>query len=200
MKTIREALDAFLDGEKQRAPKGFEATELAVDALTDFLEGYGYQYVGEEAPTLSYLDEDLEPAFVETSTPQMLPVAMDEFLYYWQIRKFGGDPDDARANGETIERLMEWLGREGLADAKGASQAAALARTAADEVSRSKALEELLGPLTRMAPIGRPSDEDLFVEDFHRITRVEPGQLWLSDDVGPLAVATEASEIAEVGW
>ena len=53
---------------------------------------------------------------------------------------------------------MEWLGRKGLVDAKDTSEAAALARTVTDEVSRSKALEDLLGPRTRIAPIVRPSD------------------------------------------
>ena len=37
------------------------------------------------------------------------------------------------------------------------------------------------------------------VEDFHCITRAEAGQLWFTEDVGPLAVATEGSETAESG-
>ena len=33
-----------------------------------------------------------------------------------------------------------------------------------------------------------------------RIVRVEPGQLWLEQDVGPIAVPEQASRIARVGW
>lgn len=43
------------------------------------------------------------------------------------------------------------------------------------------------------------ADDDI-VEDYFTIERVEPGALWLSGDVGPLKVSTEASSLARPGW
>jgi hypothetical protein len=207
MLTIQESLVGFLDAERERAPDSFEETDLAIENLISFLESYGHQYVEDDGPEFgepddefSDPDDEFETTFIDANGPDILPATVNEFLFFWQIRKFGGDADDARATGLAIQRLMEWLAQKDLANATAAEEAATLARMAADEVSLSKELEDLLGPLTRMAPAARPSDVDQVVEDFQRITRVEPGQLWLAEDVGPIAVATEASEAARVGW
>ena len=38
------------------------------------------------------------------------------------------------------------------------------------------------------------------MEDFLTIDRVEPGRLWLENGIGPVAVPTAASAIAQPGW
>lgn len=201
--TIDEALGGFLADARERDAVGFEATELAIDNFVSFLEGYGYQYV-EPAVSLRIEDEDpdedLETPFIERHPARILPATVDEFLYWWQIRKSIGDVDDARANGHAVARLMAWLVEQELVDADEGREAEAIAIHAADEVARAKKLEELLRPLTSMAPLTRRSEPDEIVEDHQRIVRIEPGRLWFDDDIGPLAVAPEASDIAEVGW
>ena len=94
---------------------------------------------------------------------------------------------------------MDWLAEERLVRVADALDAAAMARRAADEVPRAKRLASLLRPLAHEAPREPPSSDDEVVEDFFRIERVEPGVLWLEQDVGPLEVPEAASDIARAG-
>jgi hypothetical protein len=202
--TIRQALDRFVAEERARAPGSAADVERALESLESFLESYGYQYVDEEDEEYVEEDEesfdDEEESFVEANTPDILPEALTEFLFEWQIREYPGDPDEARTTSEVAERLMDWLAEERLARVADAREAAALARKAADEVPRAKRLGSLLYPLTQAVPQEQPTSEDEVVEDFFRIVRVEPGQLWLEQEVGPISVPEEASAIASVGW
>lgn len=202
--SIRQALDRFVAQEGDRVPGSRDAVERALENLEVFLESHGYQYVEEDDE--EYLDEDdetfdgQEPSFVEANTPDILPETLSEFLFEWQIREHDGGPDEVRSTCLVSERLMDWLAEEGLARVADARDAAATARRAADEVPRSKRLGSLLYPLTQAVPQQQPTSEDEVVEDFLRIVRVEPGQLWLEQDVGPIGVPEEASAVASVGW
>ena len=207
MPTIDHALQRFLELERERRPEDVEGTELAIDNLRSFLDGYGYQYVDDDPD--DYDDDDdfdeddydsREDEFAVAHDAQVLPIAMAEFLYYWNIRKFVGSADDARATGITIERLMELLAEEGWADGKEASAAAELSRMAAEELPRAKQLSDLLYDAAEATPPAQADEIEDDVDDFLTITRIEPGQLWFSADVGPIEVPEEASELAQVGW
>jgi len=203
--TIRQALDRFVAEERVRAPGSVSDIERALESLESFLDSYGYQYVEDDEEEYvgeddESFDDEEEEAFLETNTPDMLPEALTEFLYEWQIREHPGDADEARATSQIAERLMDWLAEERLARVADAREAAVLARKAADEVPRAKRLGSLLYPLTQEVPNQQPTSEDEVVEDFFRIVRVEPGQLWLEQEVGPITVPQEASAIASVGW
>lgn len=207
MITIAEALQTFLAQERQRTPSSADETGFVLDNLVGFLEGYGYQYVGAGLPDDEHghdeargeIDEP-EQDFVATHAPDMIPASLSEFLYYWNIRKFMGDADDARATGEVMARLMDWLGEQGLADRAEALDAAAMARVASDVLPRAKRLSDLLYDLADASwafPDAEPEEE---IDDFLAIVRIEPGRLWLEQGVGPIVVPEEASRLAEVGW
>jgi hypothetical protein len=203
--SIRHALDRFRAEERARAPDhDAAAMEAALESLVMFLESYGYQYVAQDEE--EYVDEDDEEfdddevPFIEANTADVLPEALTEFLFEWQIREYPSDADEARTTSEVAGRLMDWLAEERLVRVADALDAAAMARRAADEVPRAKRLADLLRPLTGEAPRELPSSDDEVVEDFFRIERVEPGALWLEQDVGPIAVPEAASDIAETGW
>lgn len=202
--TIKRSLDAFLAEERERDVTAVEATSRAIDDLVMFLEGYGDQYAAEDGGSHYGDDEDeddeLETTFIETHSPRILPASVDEFLFWWQIRDAYGGGDQARARAETIERLMGFLAERNAVKPAEAEASRALARRAAEEVPRAKALEELLRPLTAKPPPGESSDADEVVEDFRQISRVETGRLWLGADVGPLEVPPEATDVAQVGW
>ena len=42
-------------------------------------------------------------------------------------------------------------------------------------------------------------DQNDIYENYAAITRIEPGRLWF-DELGPVAVLDEASDLAELGW
>ena len=203
--SIRHALDRFRADEQARAPEySAAATEAALESLVMFLESYGYQYVAQDEE--GYVDEDDtefdedEVPFIEANTADVLPEALTEFLFEWQIRESSSDADEARTTSEVAGRLMDWLAEERLVRVPEALEASAMARRAADEVPRAKRLADLLQPVASETPRERPSSDDDVAEDFFRIERVEPGVLWLEHDVGPIAVPEAASDIAEEGW
>lgn len=205
MATIALALRRFRAEEQERAPASADETKLALEDLTMFLESEGYEYVDTEPDGISDSgydddDEDEEPGFVDTNRADVLPVTVNDFLYGWLIRDSIGGADDAAASALVVQRLMTWLADERLAEGKACREAAELAGRAAAEVAGSLRLRDLLGPLTQQVPAGEPADDDDMIEDFVRITRVEPGELWLGDDIGPIKVPGEASDVAQVGW
>ena len=188
--SIRHALDRFRADEQARAPEySAAATEAALESLVMFLESYGYQYVAQDEE--GYVDEDDtefdedEVPFIEANTADVLPEALTEFLFEWQIRESSSDADEARTTSEVAGRLMDWLAEERLVRVPEALEASAMARRAADEVPRAKRLADLLQPAASEAPRERPSSDDDVAEDFFRIERVEPGVLWLEHDVRP---------------
>jgi hypothetical protein len=202
--SIRHALVRFRAEERARAPEHEATVETALESLGLFLESYGYQYVDQEDEEPAEGDDedyaDDEVPFVEANPVEVLPEALTEFLFDWQIRESDSAPDEARATSEVVGRLMEWLAEEHLVRVADALDAAAMARRAADEIPRAKRLATLLRPLAREAPSEPRSSEDDVVEDFFRIDRVEPGRIWLEQDVGPIDVPEAASDIAEPGW
>ncbi|MFV2065019.1 MAG: helix-turn-helix domain-containing protein [Chloroflexota bacterium] len=54
-------------------------------------------------------------------------------------------------------------------------------------------LAQAAGPESASAP-------DASIDDVLMITRVEPGRLWLEEDVGPIDVPLKISRLAVVGW
>lgn len=209
MITIDEALRRFLAAERERAPQDAEQAELLLDNLVSFLDGYGYQYVDdgdhdydddEEPDELDDELDDEEEEFAALYEPTLLPPMTGEFLYDWNIRKFLGTAADARATALLMERLMGWLADEGLADRHEAAEAAELARAASEELPRSMRLSDLLHEVAEATPRVRPAEVEEDVDDFLPIVRIEPGRLWFDQDVGPIEVPAEASQVAEVGW
>ena len=168
MITIAKTLGSFLATEKERTPEGAKQTEFLLDNLVTFLEAYGHQYVPDEP-------DDAERDFIDGYGPDIILESMSEFLYYWNIRKYMGDEDDVRATALLMERLMEWLADEGLADRGKAAEAATLARTASEELPRALRLSGLFYDLAQAAGPGSATEPDDIVDDVYLITRVEPG-------------------------
>jgi len=201
---IQAALRLFLARETERAPEQADETELIIGNLVEFLEGYGYRYVEDETGEFGAESgegfDEIEESFAGANTPQMIPAAMPEFLYYWQIRKVSDEPDEARATGLLIERLLLWLAEEGLANPNAASEMAILAHKASDEVARANGLSNLLYDLAKATSADAPSAGDDSIDAYLRIVRLEPARMWLEQEVGPIDIPAEASAMAEVGW
>jgi hypothetical protein len=206
MITIAVALDRFLTEERERVPESAEQTQFLLSNLVSFLEGYGHQYVADEHDTgviaFPGLDEfgDAGRDFIDSYGPDIIPDSISEFLYYWSIRKYMGDEEDARATSLVMQRFMEWLADEGLADRKEATEAATLARTASEELPRALRLSSLFYDLAQAAGPESASEPEASIDDTLMITRVEPGRLWLEEDVGPIDVPLKISQLAVVGW
>lgn len=205
MPTIDTALDEFLAARREQLrPGALQDCEDVLELLRDSLNGYAYDSLaGEERRRWQEaFDAEDEAAFCRLFGPDKLLDHLGEFFGYFMVRKVMADAAFLHSTGTVVADLSRWLGERRYVDPAAVDVAVERAEAAAGDLPRADRLGNLLYEATRL---GQPvdvdalSDED-YVEDFLEITRVEPGALWFSGDIGPVAVPADAAQFAEVGW
>ncbi|HEC08969.1 MAG TPA: hypothetical protein ENI86_05275 [Acidimicrobiales bacterium] len=207
MVTIDDALDAFLDEQRARlSERTLRDYEDVISLLRDSLNTYGHaSLVGDEVQRFEQAfgdgstDEEMG-AFCRTFGPEKITEHYYEFLSWFLVRKVMASEDLRRKAGTVTEKLAKWLEDRGYVDPHIAADAVEMAADAGRLLPRAERLGEILYRVMQASPRlrGELSDDD-YHEDMAAISRIEPGKLWF-DDVGPVAVPEEASELAEVGW
>jgi len=114
------------------------------------------------------------------------------------VRKLIADRAFLHRTGTVVADLGRWLGECGYVDAAAVEEAVARAEAGRRAATRRPPRGSLLYEAARSA--GAVDLDALADEDFLEITRVEPGALWFSGDIGPVPVPEEAARFAEVGW
>ncbi len=208
MATITDVLDEFLAAqEAQLDESDYEGYEEVVGLLRSSLNMYGYNSLQSEEEQRRFdeafgdgdSDEAME-AFCRIFGPEKIPEHYYEFLSYFLIRKVFGSEDLLRTAGAVTEHLANWLADRSYVDAHLAAEAAEMAAAAGELLPRADRLNTLLYDAMQAAPPlrGELADDD-FYEEYAVVTQVEPGRIWF-DGRGPVAVPTEASDLAQVGW
>jgi len=207
MPTIDDVLDEFLQEQRARlSERTFRDYEDVVSLLRDSLNMYGHaSLVGDELQRFERAfgdgsaDEEMG-AFCRTFGPEKITEHYYEFLSWFLIRKVMASEDLRRKAGTVTKKLAMWLEDGGYVDPHLADDAAEMAVDAGRLLPQAERLGEILHRVMQASPPlrGELADEDYY-EDMAAISRIEPGRLWF-DDVGPVAVPEEASELAEVGW
>jgi len=207
MPTIDDVLDAFLQEQQARlSERTFRDYEAVISLLRDSLNMYGHaSLVGDERQRFEQAfgegstDEEMG-AFCRTFGPEKITEHYYEFLAWFLIRKVMASEDLRRKAGTVTKKLAKWLDERGYVDEHLAADAAEMGADAGRLLPRAERLNEILYRVMQASPPlrGELSDEDYF-EDYAVISHVEPGKLWF-DDVGPVRVPREASDLAEVGW
>lgn len=201
--SIDTVLTEFLAEQRQRlADSTFRRYEGIIGLLRSCLNSYGHQSLfGPEAEQLEEAFEagDYE-AFTRLFGPERIVENYGEFLGYFMIRKVIASQKDLKAAGTVTKKLARWLGEHGYIDEASAHSAHDRAVDAARDLPRADRLTEHLHRLARQTRIDPDviADED-WVEDYLSISRKEDGLLWF-DDIGPVKVPEQVSELAEVGW
>lgn len=203
--TIDRALDAFLGAQRERlSERTFRNYENVVELLRDSLNGYAYDTLGadDRARWEAAFEAGDEDAYCHIFPPDHIPAHLGEFLGYFMIRKVMAGEDLLRASGTVTKRLAKWLRDEGLISAEQAADAADRGAAATQDLPRAERLGNLLYEEAEKLPDFDPADvpDEHVVEDYLAIERVEPGALWFEGGVGPVAVPTEASDLAQPGW
>jgi len=207
MPTIDDVFEEFLAGQQARLkPRTYRHYEEVISLLRTSLNMYGYTSLAgderrrfEQAFGDGSTDEEMG-AFCRTFGPEKITEHYGEFLFYFMIRKVMASQELLRQAGTVTKKLARWLGDHGYVDPRIAADAAATATDAGRLLPRADRLGEILYQAMRASPPLRDelADQDYY-EDMAPITRIEPGKLWF-DDVGPVAVPAEATDLAEVGW
>jgi hypothetical protein len=202
--TIDRVLQEFLAEQQRRvSPRTFHRYAEVVKLLRACLNGYGYQSLPEtdRARWEAAFDAGDEDAFCRLFGPEQIVENYGEFLGYFVIRKVLAGQELLRAAGTVTRRLAQWLAERGYLDPAQADVAAASAAEASRDLPRAEQLAILLHERargTRLDPTTLAARD--YVEDCLEIERVQPGALWFADGIGPVAVPTRASELAEPGW
>lgn len=198
---IQEALAGFLAEQQARlAPHTYRKYEEVIELLILCLDGYGHQHL-DEADRERWEEAGEEEAFSRLFGPEKIPDALGEFLGYFMIRKVIASEELLRAAGTVTKRLARWLEERGLLDETGVSDMVERSGEAGRDLPRAARLTDLLYEQSRRTNIDvHALGDENYLEDYLFIDRVEPGALWFEGRIGPVAIPTEAGELARPGW
>ncbi|MGI5493615.1 hypothetical protein [Microtetraspora malaysiensis] len=203
--TIDEALRRFLEEQRARlAPRTFRTYEEVIDLFRDCMNMYGSNTLDEEDEKRwrEAFDNGDEDAFTRLLDVGYIESMLGEFLGYFMIRKVMAGQGLLRAAGTVTKKLVTWLAEQGVIDRETAAAQAAQAADAARDLPKADRLAEALHQLSLKTPHRDPDTTDRWVEEGIPlpITKVEPGKLWFDEEIGPLAVPPEISDLARTGW
>lgn len=202
--SIDDVLEEFLAAQEQRlAARTFANYRSVVDLLRHCLNGYGHQYLDDDERRRyeQRFDDGDEGAFVHLFGPEKIVEGLGEFLDYFMVRKVMAGEELLRAAGTVTKKLAKWMAANGYLDPAAAGEAIQRGTSAARDLPKAERLSRLLfDQAQREANAYHDVADDDIVEDYFTIERVEPGALWLTGDVGPVKVSTEASSLAKRGW
>ncbi len=202
--TIADALNEFV---KEETTGLSVATQRKyrdiVELLAHSLNGYAYQYLDKtESERYDRLYSEEEMEFCNIFGPEHILRNVDEFLSYFMVRKVMAGKDTLRAAGTVTKKLMAWLEGKGYASPTASRAAAEKATKAAKLLPRAEecaqALDEFVQEQYSRAPSG-------LTFDHFKVTKVEPGKLWLESimsdlSLGPIAVPKAVTSKCELGW
>lgn len=203
--TIDEAFDAFLAEQRERlSPKTLRNYEEVVFLLRSSLNGYAYDSLDEleQKRWRKAFGAGDEEAFTKLFGPEKVVEHLGEFLGYFMVRKVTAGEDLLRASGTVTKKLAAWLHEQGYISEDQRADALERGGDAARELPRADRLGRLLHEEMEKTPYFDPDEvpDEHWIEDFLTIARVEPGELWFEDGIGPVRVSKEGSDLAEVGW
>lgn len=205
--TIDALFDAFLADQRARlAPRTLRKYETVVELFAACLNSYGHRSLdpAERRRWEGACGHD-EGAFVHLFGADKLVDNLGEFLGYFMIRKVAASEDLLRAAGTVTKKLAGWLAEHGHLDPDDARVAAGQGARAGRDLPRAERLSRLLGDHARRSQTDVIAADDEarlgdYLEDHLTIDRVEPGTLWFEGGIGPVAVPTAASALAQPGW
>jgi hypothetical protein len=202
--TITTALNEFLQEETAcLTPATQREYRDIVELLTHCLNGYAYSGLdkadGEKFDRL-YKEEEIE--FCDIFGPERIIPNLDEFLSYFMVRKVMAGKDTLRAAGTVTKKLVVWMERKGYASPSESKTAAETASKAANLLPKA---EECAQALYEYAEEQSDGVTGGITFDHFKITKVEPGKLWLEsvttdESFGPIAIPQEVSRKCEQGW
>lgn len=205
--TIAVALAQFLAEQEQRlAPKTITQYRDVVELLQHYLNDYAYALLderdAERYERLRGVDGDTPREFCTIFGPEHILSHVGEFLGYFMIRKVMASRTLLRAAGTVTKQLAVWLAEQGYVDTEAAELAKERGAEAARELPKA---DELATRLQAFADEWADPDAADQIEDHFRMTRVEPGKVWLAGLIdgrehGPIQLPEEISRRCQVGW
>jgi len=199
--TIDEVLSQFLDAQAERlAHRTFLQYRGVVQLLQMYLNAYAGSYLsGRDLRRFNALYDSKGAAhreFCEIFGPDHILSNVSEFLGYYLVRKAAAGEDLLRQAATVTKRLAGWLVANGHIGAEAAETAVDTATSAGHTLPKLERLAQRLRAHAAASARGIPTAEG--IQDHFTLTRVEPGQVWVTavaggTDHGPIALPEEAT-------
>ena len=206
MTTIKQILEEFLEEQEARLkPKTYGGYADAIYLFEQCLNGYAYQGLNkEDSERFDKLYNEEQKEFCEVFGPDKIgPSEIGEFLDYFMIRKVMGSKELMKTVGRVMRKFVKWMGEKGYMQEGKFEDTAELVDGLKDELPKVEELSALIYEYIQNHPIGDFSE---IKDSYFRVTRIEPGKLWLEDDmggeddIGPVTVSNKISSLCKVGW
>lgn len=202
--TITAVLEEFLHEETaDRSVATQRKYQDIVELLTHSLNGYAYQYLDKsDSEKFDRLYKEEETEFCDVFGPEHIISNLGEFLSYFMVRKVMAGKDTLRAAGTVTRKLAAWLERKGYASPTASKAAAEKSTKAAKLLPKAEECAQALYEFAEEQSFGMTGG---LTFDHFKITRVEPGKIWLESlmsdlSLGPIAVPKAVSNNCEPGW
>lgn len=202
--TIAQVLERFLEDQAKRLkPRTLSQYQSIIDLLQHSLNGYAYNYLDKaESMFLDRLEKEQRLEFCQVFGPEKILPNIDEFLGYFMVRKVMAGKDLLRAAGTVTKKLARWLAEHGYAEAEEVEDAMERGAEAARDLPKA---DDLAWRLYQFVDDQEPTPVLEEISDDFSITRVEPGEIWLSPltrkgQIGPFVVPRSISDRCVVGW
>ncbi len=206
MKTIKQVLEDFLTENKSRLkPRTSRGYEDTMELFEHSLNNYAYQSLEEEETKLfDKLYEEGEKEFCEIFGPEKITSGdISEFLNYFLISKVASSKELMKTVGRVMKIFVEWLNEKGYMNKEKYEEAAEMVDELKDELPK---VEELSNLIYDYIQDSNPADFSETTEGYFKVTKIEPGKLWLeenggpSKNIGPVIVSKQISNLCKVGW
>ena len=170
-KTIDQLFEKFLaDQEARLSPKTYDKYEGIIHLYRSYLESYWPDHSGKESDAIT----KARGTYCGTFGAEEIASGFSEFLDYFMPRKVIAGNETMKAAGTVIKKLAKWLVEKGYTE-DDESIREMVGETARDLPASQKLLDRLDDWLAEI----EPEEYEREVEGHFRISRVEPGQLWL---------------------
>ena len=206
MKTIKQVFGEFLEEQEARLkPKTYGGYADAIYLFEQCLNGYAYQQLNKkDSERFDRLYNQEHKEFCEVFGPDKIgPSEIGEFLDYFMIRKVMGSKELMKTVGRVMRKFVKWMGEKGYMQAGKFEDTAELVDELKDELPKVEELSGLIYEYIQRHPV---EDFSEIRDSYFRVTKIEPGKLWLeddmgdADDIGPVIVSNRISSLCKVGW
>lgn len=208
MPTIREALKQFLAETGEGNPGSMSSPSRIIDLFSRYLDNYGHDGLTEFMRARFEQEYDKGRQFCDIFGPDHIqPYHINGFLSTFVIRKVMGTKSFLKACGPVMEKLADWLHKQGHWDEKANHYYRELVgEDAGSELVGCEALTRALHDYVNSHPVDEeePESDDDYFNDQLTIKKVEPGKLifgGLRDDKDiTISLPKEVTGKARAGW
>lgn len=203
--TIEKVVARFLKESVSAANVSKADRKGALELFMGCMNGYAYQSLSKDENALFDHYYNLEgrnhKEFCQLFGPEKILENVGEFVGYYLIRKVMLPGDEMGTAAKAVSEFCTWLAKENIVPVTAASEAAALAASAAKVLPCAEDANRLIWQAAQKCP---KSVQQVIEFGETTVKKIDKDGLWLESDngieIGPVVVQKEALMLLKAGW